>query len=111
MVRHHCCTRLDAVQRCRLAAHRQRKVRRLRACAMESAMMGSEEKAAWLSERCGCLTASRMKDAMDFLKNGEPSQARTKYMFDLLAERLTGDSVPHYVNDAMQRGLDLEDEM
>src|SRR5512146_2628834 len=74
-------------------------------------MMGAEEKAAWLAERAGKLTASRMKDAMAFLKNGSPAEARTRYMHELLAERLTGDSVRHYVTDAMQRGLDHEDEM
>jgi hypothetical protein len=31
-------------------------------------------------------------------------------MRELLAERLTGFSAPHYVNDAMQWGLDHEDE-
>src|SRR3954463_674192 len=73
--------------------------------------MSAEEKASWLAQRAGKLTASRMKDAMDFLKNGEPSKARMQYLFDLLAERLTGDSVRHFVTDAMQRGLDLEDDM
>ena len=74
-------------------------------------MMTAEEKAAWLSERAGKLTASRMADAMAYLKSGQPAEARTRLMHELLAERLTGDSVRHFVTDAMQRGLDYEDEM
>ena len=73
-------------------------------------MMGAEQKAAWLSARCGKLTASRMSDAMSFLKNGQPSEARTRLMHELLAERLTGDSVPHVVTDAMMWGAEHEDE-
>ena len=74
-------------------------------------MMSAEEKAAWLSERAGCLTASRMKDAMAFLRSGEPSKERVRYMYELLAERMTGNSVPHIVTPAMERGLEYEDEM
>lgn len=72
--------------------------------------MSAEEKAAWLSARCGRLTASRMNDAMAFLKNGNPSQQRIKLMHELLAERITGQSVPHVVNDAMLWGSEHEDE-
>ena len=74
-------------------------------------MMTPEAKAAWLAERAGCLTASRMKDAIAFLKNGQPSKERTRYMHELLAERLTGYSVPHIVTPYMERGLEYEDEM
>lgn len=74
-------------------------------------MMSPEVKAAWLAERAGCLTASRMKDAMSFLRNGEPSKERIRYMHELLAERLTGSSVPHVVTPPMERGLEYEDEM
>ena len=73
-------------------------------------MMSPEEKAAWLSMRAGKLTASRMADTMSFLKNGQPSAARSQYMRELLAERLTGLSVPHVVNDAMLWGTEHEDE-
>lgn len=70
--------------------------------------MDDSEKAAWLSQRCGKLTASRMADALDVLKNGKSSAARTKLMHELLAERMTGDSVPHFVNSFMQWGVDQE---
>lgn len=74
-------------------------------------MMSSEQKAAWLAERCGKLTASRMSDAMSFLRNGEPSERRTKLMHEILAERVTGFNARHVVTPAMQDGLDFEDEM
>lgn len=73
-------------------------------------MMTAEEKAQWLADRAGKLTASRMKDAMDYRKDGKAGSFRVKYLHELLAERLTGFSVNHFVNDAMQWGLDHEDE-
>lgn len=71
-------------------------------------MMEGDELAAWLRARAGKLTASRMRDAMSFNKNGKPSEARSKLMRELLAERLTGDSVRHFVTDAMAWGLEKE---
>jgi putative phage-type endonuclease len=62
----------------------------------------------WIPARVGKLTASRMADAMDFTKAGKPGAARTKYLHDLLAERLVGAAVDHYVTPAMQWGLDNE---
>ena len=73
-------------------------------------MMTADQKAAWLSERAGKLTASRMATAMSFLKNGEPSKARQQLLFDLLAERVTPFNVDHFVTPAMQWGIDHEDE-
>ena len=72
--------------------------------------MNANEKAAWLSARCGRLSASRMADAMDRLKNGKPGTRRAALLKELCAERMTSDSVPHYVDARMQRGLDLEPE-
>lgn len=71
-------------------------------------MREGDELAAWLSARAGKLTASRMRDAMDFLKNDKPSAKRSQLMRELLAERLTGDSVRHFVTDAMRWGLERE---
>lgn len=51
-----------------------------------------------------------MADAMDTLKTGKPGARRMALMKELIAERMTGDSVPHYVDARMQRGLDLEPE-
>lgn len=73
-------------------------------------MMDPDQLAAFLSARCGKLTASRMADAMARLKNGGEAEARKKLKIELVAERMTGDSVPHYVNDAMRWGLATEDE-
>ncbi len=64
--------------------------------------------AAWFSARTGKLTASRMADAMDFTKAGKPSAARTKYMQELVAERLTDAIAPHYVSADMTWGIDQE---
>ena len=64
----------------------------------------------WLAARAGKLTGSRMKDVMAVKKDGTPKAERANLMRDLLAERLTGESVRHYVNDAMQHGTDTEDE-
>ena len=58
--------------------------------------------------RIGKLTASRMKDAMSFLKSGQSSQARKDYMRDLVAERMTNVMVPHYVTGAMLHGIEQE---
>lgn len=73
-------------------------------------MMDPDQLADFLSARCGKLTASRMADAMARLKNGGEAEDRKKLKIELVAERMTGDSVPHYVNDAMRWGLATEDE-
>lgn len=73
-------------------------------------MMDDAERARWLAERCGKLTASKMAVAMSFLKNGKPTAERTRYMQELLAERVTGYSVRHFVTPAMEHGLQYEDE-
>ncbi len=63
-----------------------------------------------MAARAGKLTASRMADAMSYRKDGKPSADRIKLMHELLAERLTGLSVQHVVNDAMMWGAEHEDE-
>jgi len=69
-----------------------------------------EMRHAWLERRCGKLTASRMSDAMATLKNGAPAKARADLMRELLAERMTGETMPHYVSPAMEWGIAMEDE-
>jgi len=66
------------------------------------------EKAAWLSSRAGKLTASRMYQALDMTAKGAEGAKRRALKYELLAERITGDTVPHYVNSFMQWGLDQE---
>lgn len=60
----------------------------------------------WHAARRGLLTASRIADALAVLKNGKPSESRRKLLFDLLAERMSGVAVEHYVTPAMQWGID-----
>ncbi len=62
----------------------------------------------WVRERIGKLTASRMGDVMAVLKNGKPSEARTKYLQQLVAERMTDVASDFYVTAAMQWGIDTE---
>lgn len=68
------------------------------------------ELADWLAQRAGKLCASRMRDVLDVRKDGKPAAGRIRLLHEILAERMTGDSVRHFVNDAMQWGLDHEDE-
>lgn len=72
--------------------------------------LDGDELAGWLRARAGKLTASRMATALNFKKDGTSSKERSDYMRELLAERMTGDSVRHFVTDAMQFGLDMEPE-
>lgn len=71
----------------------------------EAGEQGSVE---WLMERVGMITASRFKDAMDFLKSGKPGAKRTAYLWELVYERLTGKPAYHAVSYAMERGTELE---
>lgn len=63
---------------------------------------------AWLAQRVGKLTASRMADAMAVLKNGKPAAPRTALLKELLAERLTGIAISHAVTPAMKFGIENE---
>jgi putative phage-type endonuclease len=62
----------------------------------------------WLKERCGCLTASRMAEAMEFLKGGKESEKRRKLKIELIAERMTDLMVGRFVSDAMLWGIEKE---
>ena len=73
-------------------------------------MMDETQRGLWLAERAGRLTASNMAAAMDFLKTGKPSAARTTLLKNILAERMTDESARHYVSPAMEHGLAYEDE-
>jgi hypothetical protein len=70
--------------------------------------MSKQGTAQWFAERTGCLTASNMRAAMSRLKNGNDSADRAALKVQVLAERLTGDVVPHFVTGAMQHGIDTE---
>ena len=62
----------------------------------------------WYAARCGKATASRFKDAMATLKNGQPAQAQRDYLTELVVERLTGQPVQKFTNAAMQWGTEQE---
>lgn len=65
----------------------------------------------WFHARCGKVTASCVWKVMDRLKNGSVSQKNRDYLWQLIAEnltgRVTGVTAPTV---AMQWGLDHEDE-
>lgn len=63
---------------------------------------------AWLSARSGLITASRIKDVMNVLKNGSEGAGRKRYRRELALERLTGFSATHYVTPAMEHGIAYE---
>lgn len=69
---------------------------------------GEQGSAQWLKERLGCLSASRMADALAMTKKGEPLEARKKYQYELIAERMTDRLIDKYVNDAMKHGIATE---
>ena len=62
----------------------------------------------WLIERCGQVTASRVKDVCAKLKNGKESAARASYKLEVLTEILTGRATEHYVSQAMDFGTENE---
>lgn len=62
----------------------------------------------WFAARLGIATGSRASDILAKIKNGEAA-GRRNYRAQLVAERLTGASQEDaYMNDDMQRGIDLE---
>jgi hypothetical protein len=65
---------------------------------------------AWFNARTGKITASRMKNAMKYLKRGADSADRKNLKIEILCERLTGDIVDKFVNQAMQWGIEEEPE-
>lgn len=64
----------------------------------------------WLKARAGKITASRFKDVLNKLKNGQPGQKRKDYLLEIVTERLTGEPTSGFTNAAMQWGIDHEDE-
>jgi len=61
-----------------------------------------------IRQRIGCLTASNMRRALAMLKNGKPSEDRETYKRELVAERLVGYAMDHFVTPYMQHGIDNE---
>lgn len=64
----------------------------------------------WFRARAGKLTASRFADVMNVLKDGSAGANRRALVTLLAVERLTGETVETFTNDAMRRGTELEPE-
>lgn len=62
----------------------------------------------WLQMRVGMVTASRVADALDFLKKGGESAKRRNYRTEIISECLTGRAAEHYVTPAMEWGIENE---
>lgn len=69
---------------------------------------GAQSSVEWLMSRVGHVTCSRFADVLDKLKNGTPGAKRKNYLLEVVAERITGRPVEHYVNAAMERGTEME---
>ena len=67
-------------------------------------VQGSPE---WHQARLGKVTASRISDVAAKIKTGWGA-SRAKYMGELIAESLTHEPTPSYINAAMQHGTDTE---
>ena len=61
----------------------------------------------WHQARLGKVTASRISDVAAKIKTGWGA-SRAKYMGELIAESLTHEPTPSYINAAMQHGTDTE---
>lgn len=79
---------------------------------------GSQQGDAWLRNRCGRITASRIVDVCSYVAKGskerndkriEAGASRANYRLELISERLTGKTKDHYNSLAMQRGSQLEE--
>ena len=66
--------------------------------------------AQWFAARLGLPTASRFGDVLARLKSGEPAAAARDYALALALERVTQQMQQQFVNAAMVRGAELEDE-
>ncbi len=66
----------------------------------------------WLQERNARVTASRVADALGFLKRGDKQGAETagraSYKTEIVSEILTGFAADHYVSPYMVRGTEQE---
>jgi putative phage-type endonuclease len=63
----------------------------------------------WFQARLGKVTASRVSDVLATIKSGE-AVTRSSYRVQLVTERLTNQVTRSYVSEAMQHGIDTEDE-
>lgn len=69
--------------------------------------MTEQRTEAWFTARLGCLTSSRVYDIIPGSRGAYPA-AREHLLYELLAERITGNRVEKYVTAAVQWGVDME---
>jgi len=67
-------------------------------------MSDEQRSPAWYAARLGLVTASRIADVMS------SGTGRETYMTQLLCERMTGQPMESFINEAMQHGIDTEAE-
>jgi putative phage-type endonuclease len=72
---------------------------------MTEMIQGSPE---WRAARCGKVTASRMAELVAKLKTGKPANSREDYLYELVAERLTGQPLDFFQTKDMQWGTEKE---
>lgn len=71
--------------------------------------MDLQRNEAWHSDRCGILTASRVKDVMAVSKrDGKPLADRQNYLTEKVCEILTGRPASKFQNEAMRWGVEQE---
>lgn len=74
---------------------------------MASSLQGTAD---WFAERVGCLTASHAEAIMKRGARGQKLQAYSDELSRVIAERITGEPIGIGVTEAMQWGIDHEDE-
>lgn len=62
----------------------------------------------WFAARCGIPSASNFDKILT--ADGKPSKQRTKYLYQLAGETITGIAEETYQNAVMQRGIEMENE-
>jgi putative phage-type endonuclease len=62
----------------------------------------------WLAERLGCVTASRISNVLSKGKGGGESLTRKKYLYQIIAERLSNEPQESYKSASMQWGTETE---
>ena len=72
---------------------------------LHSDPQGSE---GWLAARRAVITGSRFRDARDYKRNGEPSEALMCYAMDVARERCGGIVPAKFASDAMRTGTEQE---
>ena len=62
----------------------------------------------WLAERLGYVTASRISNVLSKGKGGAESLTRKKYLYQIIAERLSNQAQESYTNSSIQWGTETE---